>query len=87
MLMVKQKKILEEEEGEEEEVMINELYKDVPALEDTTPQRRKFVGTEKSPASQQYISSAEDSDGEEEIKNRLKMTIQTIRPKRLRGHY
>ena len=56
--------------GEEEEVMINEeLYKDVPALEDTTPQRRKFVGTEKSPASQQYISSAEDSDGEEEIES------------------
>jgi len=52
------------------EVMINEeLYKDVPALEDTTPQRRKFVGTEKSPASQQYISSAEDSDGEEEIES------------------
>ena len=65
-------KIETEKEREHVGAIVNEeLYKDVPALEDTTPERRKIVNAEKSetPASQQYISSAEDSDGEEEIES------------------
>ena len=60
-----------EEQEQEQELSINEeLYKDIPALEETTPkQRGNIVNKEKSkiPASQQYISSAEDSDGGEEM--------------------
>ena len=65
-------KIETEKEREHVGAIVNEeLYKDIPALEDTTPERRKIVNAEKSetPASQQYISSAEDSDGEEEIES------------------